>query len=98
MLPFKSRKRRLRIFRIARYLRSDRIEKGHLVMPRAIGSSDGQRVQLIKRYRTLGQILVGSFLKNLLRRSFEQAHSRVRWTGTEADTCDSQSLQLTNFR
>src|SRR5436309_14556777 len=98
MLPFKSRKKLLRIFRDMKRLRFDRIENGRLAMPRAIGSWDSQCVQLIKRYRTLGQVLVGSFLKNLLRRSFEQAHCRVRWAGTEAHTCNTKSLQLTNFR
>src|SRR6266581_7541479 len=67
-------------------------------MPRAIGSWDGQRVQLIKRYRALGQVLVGSSLKHFLGRPFEQAHRRIRWAGTEAHTSDTKPLQLTNWR
>src|SRR6266705_1163461 len=67
-------------------------------MPRAIGSWDGQRVQLIKRYRALGQVLVGSSLKHFLGRPFEQAHRGVRWGGTEAHASDTKPLQLTNWR
>src|SRR6267378_926897 len=67
-------------------------------MSRSTGPWDGQSVQLIKSYRTLSQALVGPFLKHFIGRSFQKAHRCIRWAGTEANACDTKSLQLANFR